>query len=70
MICNICKSSKVIEGTLEGISFIPTRENKKWFKSGVYGFKANVCQKCGCLSNISIDVRILQKIIREKKWDI
>ena len=61
-ICEKCKKTEVIEGTLAGVSFESTLQHKKWLSSGVYGIKAMVCSGCGHISNLSLDVEALKKI--------
>jgi hypothetical protein len=64
MLCEYCEKIEMISGTLEGISFEPLSEHKKWLATGVYGVKASVCPKCGRLSNLSIDIDSLKKITK------
>ena len=65
MQCPSCKQGKLIEGTLEGVSFEPSRKDKKWFSSGVYGIMVTACSECGRLSDLKINVESLKKIIKE-----
>ncbi len=59
-----CNKGKLIEGTLEGVSFEPISEHKKMLASGVYGIKAMVCTECGYLSNFNLDTETLKKITK------
>ena len=65
MLCEYCKKKDVVEGTLEGVSFEPLRESKKRFASGVYGIKAMACPECGRITNCTLDVEALRKIMRK-----
>ncbi len=65
MKCGYCKEGELIEGTLEGVSFQPKSEHKRWFSSGVYGIKTTVCMECGRLSNLSLDKKVLEKIVKK-----
>jgi hypothetical protein len=65
MLCEYCKEAEVIEGILEGVSFVPSSEQKKWLASGVYGIKAMVCPSCGRLYNFNVDIKSLKKIVKE-----
>lgn len=64
-VCQSCKEGKLIEGTLEGVSFQPSSEGKKWLSSGVYGINATVCSNCGCISNVTVDVEALKKLLKK-----
>lgn len=66
MICEFCKKGELIEGTLEGVSFQPSCENKKLFSSGVYGIKSMVCPECGRLTNFCLNTETLTKIVKKK----
>ena len=66
MFCKYCKEIEIIEGVLQGISFEPASEHKKWFASGVYGIKAKVCPKCGRLLDFSLDTNSLKKITKKR----
>ena len=61
--CQSCKKGKLVEGTLEGVSFQPRSEWKKWFSKGVYGIRAKACSNCGRISDMAIDTETLRKII-------
>jgi hypothetical protein len=63
-VCQSCKKGKLIEGTLEGVSFQPLSEGKKWLSSGVYGIHALVCLECGLISDLSVDTKALEKLTR------
>jgi|GEM_PF-3563042 len=65
MLCNYCKKENVIEGVLEGVSFVPLREHKKTFSTGIYGINAFVCLSCGQLSHFSLDLDAFQKILKK-----
>ena len=65
MLCEYCKKAELIDGTLEGISFVPSFEHKKWFASGVYGIKAKACPECGRLTNFNVHVGSLKKMIKK-----
>ena len=65
MVCNYCKKEELIEGTLEGVSFKPQSEHKKVLSSGVYGIKAMACPSCGKLSDFSLNVEALKKILKK-----
>lgn len=62
MLCEYCRKVETIKGTLEGVSFEPTSEHKKWLASGVYGIEVLACPECGRLSNFSLDTKTLKKI--------
>lgn len=64
-VCQWCKKGKLVEGTLEGVSFQPLSEGKKWLSSGIYGIRATACSNCGCISDLAIDTESLQKILRK-----
>jgi hypothetical protein len=64
MRCSHCKSENLIEGTLEGISFQPLTEDRKWLAKGVYGIRAMACPICGFLSNLRIDKDALKAILK------
>jgi len=66
-ICKWCKRESLVEGTLEGVSFKPLIEKKKWLSSGVYGIRAFVCYECGRISELLVDTKTLQKILKMKK---
>ncbi len=66
MICDICKKGELIDGILEGLSFVPSIFEKKIFSRGVYGIYVKVCTECGNLSNFSIDTEALNRIIKKK----
>jgi hypothetical protein len=65
MYCEYCKNVCLIEGTLEGVSFMPLSEKKRWIKTGIYGIKTMVCPVCGRFSNFRSDnesIAYLKKI--------
>ena len=66
-ICQYCKKGKLIEGTLEGVSFQPLSEAKKWLSSGVYGIQGLVCLECGRISDLSVDTKTLEKLTRPSR---
>jgi hypothetical protein len=63
MTCDYCSKGEMVEGTLEGVSFEPASEHKKFFSKGVYGITAMVCLSCGRMSNFSLDVHTLKNIV-------
>ena len=65
MICEYCGKGDLLEGTLEGVSFKPSSEDKKWLAKGIYGIKAMACPECGRLSNFSIDTETLRKLMKK-----
>jgi hypothetical protein len=65
MACKFCKSTELVDGTLEGVSFVPMRQHRRRLASGVYGIKATVCVECGRISGLTIDVDALRKILRK-----
>jgi hypothetical protein len=68
MLCKLCKKAELIEGTLEGVSFKPLSEQRKFLSTGVYGIKVMVCPECGHLSEFKLsDVEVLRKIIKKNK---
>jgi hypothetical protein len=67
MICEYCAKTDLIEGTLEGVSFQPISESKKWLSSGIYGIKVLVCVECGRLSNFSLDNKSLKELLDKKR---
>jgi hypothetical protein len=70
MECRQCKNTTLVEGSLEGVSFQPKSEHKKWISSGIYGINALVCPECGSLSDFKLDagaIDALKKIITRTK---
>ena len=65
MECEICKKGKIVEGTLEGVSFRPSKQRKKIFASGIYGIKAKACSNCGRLIELELDTKALNKIMEK-----
>jgi RHS repeat-associated protein len=65
MLCDYCKKTELIEGTLEGVSFEPGSEHKKVLSSGVYGIKAMACPSCGRLSDFALNVEALKKMLKK-----
>jgi hypothetical protein len=50
MECPECGEVDGIEGSLEGVSFLPRRRKRKLFQKAAYGLRAIMCEKCGrCL---------------------
>lgn len=62
-VCHSCKKGELIEGTLEGVSFQPLSEAKKWLSSGVYGIHATACSNCGRILDMAIDTQTLRRIV-------
>ncbi len=65
MKCRSCGNAEPILGTLEGVSFVPCKEEKKVFATGVYGITASVCPECGLISNFRLDAETLKKILKK-----
>jgi hypothetical protein len=57
----------MVEGGLEGISFVPGQQEKRFFSSGVYGIRAVACTGCGYLSALTLDANALSKILSNKR---
>ncbi len=64
-VCQWCKKGELIKGTLEGVSFQPLSEGKKWLSSGVYGIRGVVCSNCGRIAELTVDTATLQKILQK-----
>ena len=64
MICDKCKNAELINGTLEGVSFQPSSEEKKLFSKGIYGIRVLVCPGCGSITDMRLDVKVLKKMIK------
>lgn len=65
MNCERC-GALMVEGVLEGISFVPDQNKKSVFASGVYGVRAVACTGCGCLSALTLDTNALLKMLSNK----
>jgi hypothetical protein len=60
--CEHCGKTKLVKGTLEGVSFVPETVTSKWLAKGVYGIQAVACAECGRLSDFKLDADTLKKI--------
>ena len=68
MLCQFCKKGELIEGTLEGVSFQPLSEQKRFISKGVYGVKVMACPECGHLSEFKLsDLDALRRIMKKNK---
>ncbi len=66
MECEHCGYAQLVKGRLEGLSFVPEKEEKKFLATGVYGIVAMVCPKCGRMRDFMIDTATLGKILKKK----
>jgi len=66
MKCEHCKDVELVAGTLDGVSFVPAKRDRKFFSTGVYGITAMVCPQCGRLANLYMDPETLRKVLAKK----
>ncbi len=66
MVCENCKKSNFVEGTLQGVSFEPSKQRKKWLTKGVYSIEVKVCIECGHVFNLYLNTDVLKKILKDK----
>ncbi len=67
MLCKKCGKANVVQGSIEGVSFVPIAESKRMFATGVYGIEATVCPECGDISELRLDTGALKKILKTKR---
>ena len=68
MQCDQCKNANLVEGRLEGVSFVPQKEHRKLFSSGVYGIKTLICLECGKLLELRMEdgaIETLKRMIKK-----
>lgn len=61
--CEQCGSSRLVSGTLEGVSFLPKATARSLLSKGVYGITANACLACGHLMGLGLDVKTLEMLL-------
>jgi len=65
--CGSCKNSELIEGTLEGAYFKPSKEHKRGLLARpVHHPIALVCPKCGGIQNIRLSIDELKKAVKNQ----
>ena len=67
MKCRHCESINVLEGTLEGVSFLPSSKVKKFFATGLYGIKTTLCFECGKLNDLHFDQKAILNFQKHQK---
>ncbi len=64
--CSNCGCDEFVEGTLEGVYFKPSKENKKGFLAKpLHHPHTIICLKCGIIAEIILNVAELKKAIKE-----
>ncbi len=64
MKCEFCnKESEVVNGTLEGVSFVPETQDRKWIKTGICALETTVCADCGRILTIKVNKESLKGLL-------
>ena len=65
MKCIHCGNADMVKGTLEGVSFLPERAEKRLSSTGVYGIVALACVNCGALTDLAVSPDALRKVLKK-----
>jgi len=65
MQCETCQSTDLIDGSLEGAYFLPSKESKRgWLARPVHHAQAVICLSCGLIQRVRFDVKELQRSVK------
>jgi hypothetical protein len=65
-LCKHCGQGPIIDGSLEGVTFVPESRSKKLLTTGIYGLSLSVCSACGYVADIRMNIDALAKRLRDK----